>query len=316
MLIKSPPGKRQGLKRYLGNYGAFYVMLIPALLFVVLFKFVPYLGSVIAFKNFDFAAGDTLIEAILNSKFVGLDNFRKMFLRADSIQAVINTFVLASLKMVILFPLPIVLAILLNEVRISWMKRTMQTIVYFPNFLSWVVISTMFLQMTQSGGFIYNTLRQLNLPSMPFFNDSRLFRSMLVFTDGWKNTGFGTIVYLAAITGISEELFEAATVDGCDRWQRIWHITLPCIVPVISLVFVLNLGSQLAFGSFEQVFAMYNPSVYATGDIIQTYTYRMGVVKLDYSFSTAVGIFNSVVAMVFIFASNAILKKSTGRSIW
>ena len=293
-----------------------YLMLIPGLIFILLFKFVPYIGNVIAFKDFEFGAGNNLIEAILNSKWVGLENFKRIFMREDALNAIKNTFVLTFYKMLFVFPLPIILSLLLNEVRKPKLKSTMQTIVYFPNFLSWVIVGTLFLQLLQNGGILYNAMNALGIQDISFFNDSKYFRSLLIFTDAWKSTGYGTIVYLAAMGSIDPTLYEAAEVDGCSRFRKIWSITLPSILSVISMMLVLTLGSQLAFGSFEQVMAMYNSAVYETGDIIQTYTYRIGLTKLDYSMSTAVGMFNTTVALVFIFISNGVLKKITGKSIW
>lgn len=308
--------KKTSFSKHFKNYYPLYIMLIPGLLFVLFMKFIPYFGSMLAFKDFSFANGDNMFSAMINSPWVGFKNFQRMFIRPDSLTAIINTFVLIFLKLVFLFPLPIILSILINEVRVTAVKRTMQTIVYFPYFLSWVVVASLSIQFLQNGGLLSSFLAMLGLPNIPFFSDPKMFRVLLIASDAWKGAGWGTIVYLAAITGIDPQLYEAATVDGCGRIKRIWYITIPSIVPHIVLLFTLSLGSQLAFGSFEQVLTLYNPSVYATGDIIQTYTYRIGLGKLDYSFATAVGLLNAIVATVFVFMANTVLKKTVGRSIW
>ena len=293
-----------------------YLMLLPGLMYLVLMKYIPYLGSVLAFKTYDPMAGSNLLQIIANSPWAGLDNFKRIFARPDSLIAVKNTFVLIGLKLLILFPLPILLATGINEVRSKLARRSIQTIIYFPHFLSWVVVSSLFLQLLYSGGFVskWAAALQITLPS--FFTDGNAFRWLLIFTDGWRNAGYGTIVYLAAMTAIDPALYEAAVVDGAGRLRRIWSITLPSITPQIVLLLVLNIGQQMAFGSFEQVLSMYNPAVYNTSDIIQTFTYRIGLGRLDYSFATAVGLLNAIVASTFVFASNAILKKTLGRSIW
>ncbi len=293
-----------------------YLLVLPGILFLLMFKYFPLLGNVIAFQDFRINIGRTLVDSILKSEWVGWRQFERIFRDPNAWNAVRNTFIIAGYKIVFLFPIPIVLAILLNEMRLSSVRRVAQTIIYFPNFLSWVVVGTMFAQMLQADGLI-NTL--LGIPfdqRVSYLIDYRYFRPILVLTEGWKSSGFATIIYLAAISGIDPGQFEAATVDGCNRFQRIRHVTIPNIGGTIAMVFVISLGIQVAYGSFEQVLILSNPAVYETGDILQTFSYRKGLGSMEFSFSTAAGMLNATAGLILIFLSNYFCKKAFGRSIW
>lgn len=296
------------------NYGL-YLMSLPGLMFLIVYKFVPLYGLTLAFKDFNLFNGDTLLQSIVQSPWVGLKHFEKIFREPQFLQVIWNTLIISVYKLVFLFPVPIVLAVLLNELRLRLFKRWIQTIVYMPHFLSWVIVFGLFYSLLGSYGIVNQVLEAIGAGQFGFFTDPALFRSLLVFTEGWKESGWNTILFLAAMTSIDPQLYEAAVVDGANRFRRIWHITLPGIVPVIILVFILRVGHVLNAG-FEQVLVMYNPSVYEVADIIQTYVYRIGLGKLDFSLSTALGLFESVVAFILIFTSNLASRRYLGKSIW
>jgi putative aldouronate transport system permease protein len=214
-----------------------------------------------------------------------------------------------------LFPLPILLALLLNEIRNLYFKRGLQTVLYLPHFISWPVVSGIFVALLSSTGIINNLIKSLGGDPIMFLMDKRYFRSVLVVTDGWKSVGWSSIIYLAAISGVDMSLYEAARVDGAGKLSQTWHVTLPSITPTIIMLLVLNVGGILEAG-FQQIFIMYNPIVYEVADIIGTYVYRVGLGQMQFGFGTAVGLFNSVVAFILIISSNYLSRRSTGRSIW
>ena len=303
------------LRNYVKRNYDLYLMSIPGLLYLVIYKFVPLYGITLAFKDFNLFIADNVISSVVQSPWVGLKHFERIFQEAVFLQVISNTVIISIYKLVFLFPVPIVLAIMMNELRIRWVKRWIQTIIYLPHFLSWVIIFGLFLTLLGSYGLVNQFFNWFGIETISFFSDPKWFRSLLVFTEGWKEAGWNTILFLAALTAIDPQLYEAAVMDGAGRFRRIWNITLPGIIPVIMLVFVLRIGSVLNAG-FEQVLIMYNPGVYEVADIIQTYVYRIGMGKLDFSLSTALGLFESVVAFVLILSSNAACKKWMGKSIW
>ena len=310
-------GKRNDNRfwRYFRSNYDLYLMCIPGLAFLIVYKFTPLLGLSLAFKDFNLFAGDTIIDSIVQSPWVGMKHFNRIFEDEAFLKVIGNTLIISLYKLVFLFPIPILVAISLNELRIRWMKRWVQTIVYLPHFLSWVIIFGLFYSLFGSYGMINKLIEALGGHSISFFSDSSWFRSLLVFTEGWKETGWNTILFLAAMTAIDPQQHEAAVVDGAGRFKRIWHITIPGIVPVLMLVLVLRLGQILNAG-FEQVLVMYNPAVYDVADIIQTFVYRIGLGKMDFSLSTALGLFESVVAFILVYSSNQLSKRYLGKSIW
>lgn len=287
-----------------------YILLIPGLLFLIIFKYTPIYGLVIAFQDFNIFAG------ISGSPWVGLQHFQKLIGNEDFYRVFTNTLLISFYKIVFLFPFPIFVAIVLNEVRVMVFKRIVQTVIYLPHFLSWVIIGGLFANiLSPSSGLVNDFIKLFGAEPIAFLMDNRFFRSVLVFTAGWKEAGWSAIVYIAAIAGIDQELYDAARVDGAGRIRMIRHVTIPGIMPTIVLMFILRLGNILQAGT-EQVLIMYNPTVYKVADIIGTYVYRMGIGKMDYSFSTAVGLFNSVVGFIFVMIGNALSKKYLQRSIW
>lgn len=287
-----------------------YMLLLPGLAFLLLFKYTPMYGLVIAFKDFN------IFKGIMGSPWVGLHHFQKLFTSDDFYRVLGNTVLISVYKIVILFPIPIVIALLLNEVRLYAVKRVVQTIIYLPHFLSWVVIAGLFVNLlSPSGGLVNQLIVALGGQPIRFLLDNDWFRSVLVATAGWKESGWNAIIFLAAIAGVDQEQYEAAKIDGAGRIQQMLRITLPGIASTIFLMLILRLGSVLEAGT-EQILLLYNPTVYDSGDVIGTYIYRMGLGNMDYSFSTAVGLFNSVVGFVLVVLGNYCSKKIAQKSVW
>ncbi len=275
---------------------AYRLMTLPGILVILAFSYVPMFGIAIAFQKFIPAKG------IFGSKWVGLGNFEYMFQLPGVGQVFINTLVIACSKIVLSVIVPVIFALLLNEARNVAFKRTVQTIVYLPNFLSWVILGTIFVQMFSSMGIVNQLIRSLGGEPVKFLSDGGWFRFLIIATDQWKNFGFGTIIYLAAIIAINPNLYEAAIIDGASNIQRIVYITLPCITPTIILMLTLSLGNILNAG-FDQVFNLYNTLVYDSVDIIDTYVYRIGLISMQYGLSTAVGLLKSVISCILIIIS-------------
>lgn len=287
-----------------------YLLLIPGVAFLLLFKYAPMYGIVIAFQDFNIFGG------ISGSEWVGTAQFERLLHSDEFLQVLVNTLLISLYKITLLFPIPIVIALMLNEVRRMFFKRTIQTIIYLPHFLSWVIISGLFVNiLSPTSGIVNEMIRALGGEPISFFTNNDLFRSLVVFTAGWKEIGWNAIVFIAAIAGIEQEQYEAAAIDGAGRLRQMWSISLPGMLPTIVLMFILRIGSLLEAGT-EQILTMYNPLVYENGDVIGTYVYRMGLGQQDYSFSTAVGLFNSAVGFLLIVIGNMLCRKFLNRSIW
>lgn len=293
----------------LSNY-QFYLMLLPGLIYLIIFKYVPMYGITIAFKDFN------IFDGIQKSPWVGLANFQKLVTSPDFFVVFRNTLVISLSKIIVLFPLAIIVAIMINEIKVTAVKKTVQTMIYIPHFLSWVIVAGIFATiLSPSSGVVNKIIISLGGSPIAFFMDKSWFRAIIVMTDGWKETGYSAIVYIAAIAGIDQELYEAADIDGAGRIKKILYITIPGLSSTIVLMFILRLGSILEAGT-EQILMMYNPTVYEVGDVIGTYVYRMGLGKQEYSFSTAVGLFNSVVGLILVLSGNLLSKKLIDKSIW
>ncbi|HZG86713.1 ABC transporter permease [Paenibacillus sp.] len=285
-------------------------MLLPGYLWVTLFCIVPMFGIAIAFQDFNPAKG------VLGSEFVGLKTFEYMFVLEDTVNIFLNTLFIAVLKIVGHLIVPLVFALMLNEVRHMLFKRTVQTIVYLPHFLSWVILGGIVLDIFSYDGPVNQLLAAFGLQKpILFFAKAEWFPFFVAGSDVWKDFGFNTIVYLAALTGINPALYEAAGIDGANRFRALWHITLPGIRTTAVLLAVLSLGQILNAG-FDQVFNMYNPLVYSTGDIIDTWVYRVGLLDLQYELATAVGLLKSVVGFIMIIISYALAYKFTNYRIF
>ncbi len=305
---------RQDLK-YIRRHPAMYLMVVPGLTVLLIHKFIPYYGILIAFKDYNIFAGKNPLDAIGASEWVGTYWFEKLFSGRDFMKVLKNTLIINFSKILWIFPIPILCAIMLNEIERKTYKRLVQTVIYVPHFFSWVIVYGIFLSLLATSGVVNELLIALGFNKINFFTNTEVFRGILVFTEGWKSIGHTAIVYLAAITGLDMELFDAARVDGAGRLKQIWHITLPGILPSIVLMLILKVGHILDHG-FEQVLLFYNSTVYEVADIIQTYVYRQGIGRMEFSYSAALGLFNSVVAFILIVGANAISKKTLHRSIW
>ncbi|RED56593.1 ABC transporter permease [Cohnella lupini] len=274
-----------------------HVMLLPGVLFVLLFAYGPMVGIVIAFQKFSPTKG------LFGSEWIGFDNFTYVFGLPNTLNVIRNTIVIAVMKMVGGIVFPVMMALLLNEIRARFYKRFVQTIIYLPHFLSWVILSGILWDvLSPSSGIVNDMVGWLGFEKINFLGNENWFPFVLTGTDIWKEFGFGTIVYLAALTGINPALYEAAVIDGASRWQQTWKITLPGLAPIIILLTTLSLGNVLNAG-FEQVFNLYGPVVYSTGDILDTYVYRLGLVDFQFGVATAIGLFKSAVSLVLISCS-------------
>ena len=292
-----------------------YLMLAPAIIFVFIFNIVPMYGIMLAFKDYDMFLSKSPAMSILKSPWVGLEHFQKLFRRPEFLRALRNTLEISVLKIVITFPLPILFAILLNEVRSVRFQKVLQTIVYLPHFLSWAVVAGIFVSLLGSTGMVNSAIVSLGSNKISFLMDNKWFRPVLFISDAWKEVGWGSIIYFAAIAGLDQECFEAARVDGANRLQQIWYVTIPGIMPTVVLMLIMRVGGIMDAG-FGQIFAMYNPTVYESADIIGTYVYRIGLGKMDFSTGTAVGLFNSVVGFILVVSANTIAKILNGKCIW
>jgi putative aldouronate transport system permease protein len=272
-------------------------MILPGFLLVLVYSYGPMAGLMIAFKKFIPSKG------IWGSPWIGLDNFRFILSLPDTSQIIMNTIIIAVMKMITGLVVPIVVSLLLNEIRKAAFKRTVQTLIYLPHFLSWIILGGILIDLlSPSQGIVNKVLGLFGAEPIFFLGDNRWFRFTLVTSDVWKEFGFSTIVYLAALTSINPALYEAAEIDGANRWRQTWHITLPGMLPIIVLLGTLSLGNVLNAG-FDQVFNLYSTPVYETGDIIDTFVYRIGIQKAQYGIATAIGLFKSVVSLVFISVS-------------
>ncbi|MFD0674056.1 ABC transporter permease [Cohnella sp. GCM10027633] len=274
-----------------------HLMVLPSFLLVLVFSYGPIGGLVIAFQKF------SLVKGIFGSKWNGLDNFEYMFNLPDIWQVVRNTVFIAVMKIIAGLIVPIVVALLLNELRKQAFKRWIQTMIYLPHFLSWIILGGVLIDiLSPTTGIVNQFLGMFGVEPIYFLGSVHWFPGVIVASDVWKEFGFSTIVYLAALTGINPSLYEAAVIDGATRWRQTLHITLPGILPVVILLTTLSLGNVLNAG-FDQIFNLYSPQVYESGDIIDTFVYRLGLVDSQYSLATAVGLMKSAVSVVLISTS-------------
>jgi putative aldouronate transport system permease protein len=284
------------------NEPHYHLMLLPGMILLLIFSIVPMFGAVMAFENFKPSRG------IFGSEWVGFENFAYMFQLPDSKQFISNTIFLAFAKIVANLIIPVIFALMLNEVRVRSAKKWIQTVVYLPHFMSWVLLATIFFYIFSLDGIVNQILALFGVKKIMFFGSNSWFPAILIGTDVWKEFGFNTIIYLAALTGINPALYEAAGIDGAGRWKQLWHVTLPGLRTTVILLATLALGNVMN-ANFDQVFNMYNPVVYQSSDIIDTYVYRAGLVDLQYSFATAVGLFKSVVSFILIVISYILARR-------
>jgi len=294
--------------RFRKNIPLFF-MFAPVILFYLLFKYLPMFGVVIAFKDYNF------IQGIMNSPWVGWKHFRMLFDNPQSLEIIRNTFVLGLLSIFVGFPFPIILAILLNELRKLWFKRVVQTLVYLPHFFSWVIVGGIVLTLfAQESGIVNHLMQGVTGEAYPFLYKSGSWIAIFLGAGVWKEAGFAAIIYLAALSSIDTSLYEAANIDGANKWRRIWHITLPGISSTIVIMFILSIGNVLEVG-FDKVFVLQNPVVSDISEVISTYIYRIGIEGAQFSFTTALGLFESVVGLVLVLLTNRTARKF-GQGLW
>jgi putative aldouronate transport system permease protein len=287
-----------------------YLLLLPGLLVLILFKYTPMFGVVIAFKDYN------LFDGIWGSPWAGFKYFEELFANPKFYSVLGNTLLINLYKLVFQFPLPIILALMINEVRNLPFKRVTQTITYLPHFLSWVIISAIFINLlSPQTGILREVFAILGMQNVLIIADERFFRSLLVVSAAWKETGWSSIIYLSAIVSIDPQQYEAAKMDGAGKLRQIWHVTLPGIRSVIVFIIMLRIGHALS-NDLEQVLMFYSPLVYNVGDVIGTFVYRVGLGEMKYSFTTAIGLFQSLIAMLLIITANAVSKKFGERSLW
>ena len=293
--VVNSPKKRRKISGY---EIPLHLMLITGIIIIFIFHYVPLGGLIIAFQRFIPAKG-----LFGNQKWVGLQNFQYIFSMPNTMNVLRNTVTIAVAKIVLGLVIPITVALMLNELQLTKVKRSIQTIIYFPHFLSWIIFGSIIMDLlSPQNGIVNKMLNLLGHESIYFLGDNKYFQQTIIWTDVWKNFGYGTVVYMASITSIDPSLYEAASIDGANRWKQTWHITLPGMRMIIVLMMVLSLGNVLNAG-FDQVYNMYSPIVYETGDIIDTMVYRLGLENAKYGPAAAVSIFKSVVSMLFISVS-------------
>jgi putative aldouronate transport system permease protein len=297
----------------IGEYKALYLMVLPGVLFYLIFHYLPMFGIVIAFQDFKPVLG---IKGIFTGEWVGLKNFNRFFQSYYFSRVFVNTISISGLKLICGFPAPILLALLINEIKNMRYKRLVQTFSYLPHFLSWVIVASLIqFILSPTTGFVNEVMSALGMEKTFFLGSPEYFRGVLVLSNIWKDVGWSSIIYLASIASIDECQFEAAIIDGASRFRRIWHITLPSIREVIIILLILNTG-QLLNAGFEQIFLLYSPSVYNVADVIDTYVYREGLIKLNYSFATAVGLTKSAFALLLVVTTNKLARQFDAGALW
>lgn len=299
------------------NKKSLYFFLVPAFCFTLIFAYLPMVGILMAFVDYNMFASPNAIVSIFTSPFVGLDNFKVTLTDPYFWQVFRNTIAISFSKILICFPLPIILAIAINEVIWPRAKKIIQTIVYLPHFLSWVIVSGIWIGILGGAGVINDFLinHEVITQPIPFLTNDYLFRIVILITDAWKETGWSAIIYLAAITAIDYELYEAIRIDGGNKFREIIHVTLPGIASTIAMMLILRVSGVMDAG-FDQIFNMYSPYVYEMNDIIGTYVYRLGIGAMEYSLSTAISLFNSIIGITLFVSANYFVKKLTNKSIW
>ncbi|RTE10286.1 ABC transporter permease [Paenibacillus whitsoniae] len=311
---KSQPSMQVAVRRrriagFVRDYQLYLLLVLPIAYFL-LFKYVPMYGAAIAFQNY------SIFQGVTGSEWIGFDNFRELFAMSQFYQVVRNTLILNFLDLVFSFPAPIVFALLLNELRVVWFKKLAQTILYLPHFISWIIIGGLVYQMfATKSGLVNNLIESIGLPAVPFLTEKNHWLLVYLGTGIWQSAGWGTIIYLAALTGINKELYEAAEVDGAGRWKKVWHITLPGIRSTIVVMLIMQLGHIMTIG-FERPFVMSNPLVMDYAEVISTFVYKAGLQSAQFSLATAMGLFQALVGLIFVVTANSIAKRFGEQGLW
>lgn len=304
------PKSKASLAGNIRKYWPYYLMVLPGVIYFLVFKYIPMMGSVIAFQDY------SVFKGVLDSEWVGLKHFKALINYPDFRRIFTNTLVLGLCKTVLIFPIPVVLSLMLNEIKNLRLKKTIQTAVYIPYFLSWVIVGGLIFDIFGVGGLFNNIRNSLGLNNLLAMQKESWFRPIYIISSIWKDAGWGTVVYLAAISGIDPALYESAAMDGASRFARMKYITFPLLVPTILTLFLLNIGSFLELG-FEQVFNLLTPMTYSVGDIFDTYVYRVGIQQAQYSFTTAVGLFQSTIGLIMVVTFNKLANKfSDDGGLW
>lgn len=294
----------------LRQHGWLYVLLLPGVIWMIVFCYLPMGGLIMAFENFSPYAGNGIVDCLIKSEKVGFLNFQRLFTGTDFINLLRNTLAISFANLLIAFPAPIILALLLNELKCVWFKRFSQTLVYIPHFISIVIVATLTFQLFNSvDGGIYSLMTQVfgseNVPNI--LSDPKYFVALIVGQNLWKETGYGTIIYLAALAGVDPQLYEAATLDGANRWQCMWHVTLPAIRGTIVIMLIMKVGALLNTG-YEQIFLMQNAMNRSVAEVFDTYVYTKGVSQGQYSLATTAGLFKSIVSLIMVLSANKVAK--------
>lgn len=286
-----------------------YILVIPVLLFYILFHYKPMYGAIIAFQDYVPRLG------ISGSEWVGFANFKRFFSDIYFWRLIGNTLLLSLYDILWGFPAPIILALMLNEVKNKKFKNVAQTVTYLPHFISLIVVCGMLTDFCLSTGLLNDIIAFFGGERHPLLQDPDLYRTIYIASNIWQQVGWGTIIYLSALAGVDSQLYEAAQIDGANKWKQLIHVTLPGIAPTIIIMFILKIGKLMSMG-YEKTILLINPSTYETADIISSYVYRMGLINQDWSYSTAIGLFNSVINLVFLVAANKLSRKFSDTSLW
>jgi putative aldouronate transport system permease protein len=313
-IVTKPIGKKRDLRWVIKSVKSeyhLYLMFLPVIIYYVIFKYIPAIGSfVIGLTDYNIYKG------ILHSNFIGLSNFKEFLYSVYFWRLIRNTLAINFLNLFLAFPAPIIFALLLNEINIRPIKSIVQSISYLPHFISTVIIGSMLITfLSPSTGFINNIIAFFGGEKITFLQQPQYFWGIMTIESIWQGVGWGAIIYLAALTGVNTELYEAAIMDGAGKLRQAWHITLPGIAPTIVVMLLLRIGSLLEVG-YELIILIYNPAIYSTSDVISSYVYRRGILEASYSFSTAVGLFQSVIGLLLVVGANKLAKKYSETSIW
>jgi putative aldouronate transport system permease protein len=300
---------RSRFLREMTKNGGLYLIALPVIAYYIIFHYVPMYGAQIAFKDFAPSTG------IMRSPWVGLKHFTDFFGSVYFLRVLKNTLTISITSLVFGFPAPIILALMINELRGRQFPRTVQLITYMPHFISMVVVCGMILEFTSQSGLISMVLASFGVPAKTMLNDARLFVPIYVISGIWQNVGWGSIIYLAALTGIDQELYQAASIDGAGRWKQTLYVTIPGLLPTVIVLLILRTGNILSVGA-EKIILLYNPSIYVTSDVISSYVYRRGLLNADWSFSSAVGLFNSIVNFILVASVNWLSRRASETSLW
>ena len=303
--------KARNFKKYMRKYWQFYALLLIPVLYYIIFRYIPMAGNIIAFRRY--RAGGSLF----GDKWSGLKYFKQFIGDLTFWRAFRNTLVLNISYLLVRFPLTLIFALLLNEIKALWWKKFVQTVSYLPHFISMVIVTGMIRELVSTSGPLNQLIAHFGGEKVSFIAFPQYFNPIFVISGVWQALGWGTILYLAAIAGINPSLYEAAEVDGANHFQRVWHVTIPCILPTITTLLILDIGGLVGSGgAFEKVFLLYNPMTYETADIISTYVFRMGLGSGNYSYATAVGLFEALLNLCLLTIANRVSKKVSGSGLW